>query len=122
MQRVAALLLAGSCFVGAPGWAADPAPLVLETKIPLGSAKGRIDHLAVDLRRQRLYVAELGNDSVGAIDLKNGKVIQTITGLKDPTASGARTSLFVPETDRLYVAVRASFSEAAAIWVYRPAP
>ena len=36
-------------------------PLVLEAKIPLGQVNGRIDHLAVDLKRQRLFVAELGN-------------------------------------------------------------
>ena len=38
-----------------------------------------------------------------------------------PTVSGARTSLFVPELDRLFVAVRARSSEPAAIWVFRPA-
>jgi hypothetical protein len=39
-----------------------------------------------------------------------------------PTVWGARTSLFVPELDRLYVAVRARSHEPAAIWVFRPAP
>ena len=39
-----------------------------------------------------------------------------------PTVPGARTSLFVPEFDRLFVAVRASSGERAAIWVFRPAP
>ena len=37
-----------------------------------------------------------------------------------PTVSGARTSLFVPELDRLFVAVRARGSEPAAIWVFKP--
>jgi hypothetical protein len=37
-----------------------------------------------------------------------------------PTAPGARTALFVPELDRLYLAVRAERSEGAAIWVFRP--
>jgi hypothetical protein len=39
-----------------------------------------------------------------------------------PTVSGARTALFVPELDRLFVAVRASWSEPAAVWVFRPPP
>ena len=39
-----------------------------------------------------------------------------------PTASGARTSFFYPEMDRLFVAVRATAREPAAIWVYRPTP
>jgi hypothetical protein len=39
-----------------------------------------------------------------------------------PIVSGARTSLFVPELDRLYVAVRSTLSEPAAVWVLRPTP
>src|SRR6185437_4474373 len=42
-------------------------PLQLEGKIPLGSVRGRIDHMAIDLARRRLFVAELGNDSVGVV-------------------------------------------------------
>jgi hypothetical protein len=38
--------------------------MTLEAKIPLGAVRGRIDHMAVDLRRQRLFVAELENDTV----------------------------------------------------------
>ncbi|HEY2886335.1 MAG TPA: hypothetical protein VGJ08_14075, partial [Rhizomicrobium sp.] len=33
------------------------APLQLEAKIPLGAVRGRIDHLAIDLARRRLFVA-----------------------------------------------------------------
>ena len=78
---------------------AEPLPLQLEVKIPLGDARGRIDHMAVDLPRQRLFVAELGNDSVGVVDLKGRKVVHTITGLKEPQGVG-----YVPSTDTLYVA------------------
>ncbi len=42
--------------------AAEPEPLTLEAKIPLGAVRGRIDHLAADIPRRRLFVAELGND------------------------------------------------------------
>jgi YVTN family beta-propeller protein len=79
--------------------AAEPVPLVLETKIPLGDVTGRIDHFALDPGRQRLFVAELGNDSVGVIDLKQRKVIRTITGLREPQGIG-----YVPSTDTVYVA------------------
>jgi hypothetical protein len=51
---------------------------------------------------------------------------QTETGYRRlarvPTVSGARTSLFVPELDRLFVAVPARRNEPAVIWVFRPAP
>ncbi len=78
---------------------AEMAPLQLEAKISLGDVRGRIDHMAVDLKRQRLFVAELGNDSVGIVDLANRKVIGRIPGLKEPQGVG-----YEPSTDMLYVA------------------
>ena len=44
-------------------------------------------------------MAELGNDSVGIVDLKGRKTIHTITGLAEPQGVG-----YVPSTDTLYVA------------------
>jgi YVTN family beta-propeller protein len=77
----------------------DKSPLKLEAKIPLGNVSGRIDHMAVDLKRQRLFVAELGNDTVGVVDLPNHSVIRTIPGLSEPQGVG-----YEPSTDTLYVA------------------
>jgi DNA-binding beta-propeller fold protein YncE len=74
-------------------------PLTLEAKIILGPVAGRIDHLAVDLPRQRLFVAELGNNSVGVVDLKARKLIHRIVGLREPQGVGYHQS-----TDTLYVA------------------
>jgi len=48
-------------------------PLILEAGIPLGQVSGRIDHLGIDLKRQRLLVAELGNNSLGVVDLGSGQ-------------------------------------------------
>jgi DNA-binding beta-propeller fold protein YncE len=92
-----AALIALPCSLAAS--AADSPPLALESKIPLGEVSGRIDHLAVDLKRQRLFVAELGNDTVGVVDLKEGKTIRTLTGFKEPQGIG-----YVASTDTLYVA------------------
>jgi YVTN family beta-propeller protein len=78
---------------------AETAPLQLEAKISLGDVRGRIDHMAVDLKRQRLFVAELSNDSVGIVDLANRKVIGRIPGLKEPQGVG-----YEPSTDMLYIA------------------
>ncbi len=74
-------------------------PLALEAKIALGNVAGRIDHLAIDLPRQRLFVAELGNNSVGIVDLKDRKLTRTISGLKQPQGVG-----YHQPTDTLYVA------------------
>src|SRR3546814_6681552 len=51
--------------------------------IPLPDTKGRIDHLAVDLADRRLFVAEIDNGTVDAIDLDTGKVIGRIVGLAE---------------------------------------
>src|SRR5215469_2565312 len=75
------------------------APLVLEAKIPLGEVSGRIDHLSIDTRRQRLFVAELGNDSVGVVDLAARKVLRRITDLSEPQGVA-----YVPFADRVFVA------------------
>jgi hypothetical protein len=45
-------------------------PLQLEAKIPLGDVRGRIDHMAIDLARHRLFVAALGSDSLAVVDLE----------------------------------------------------
>src|SRR5260370_12446036 len=83
----------------APAQSADASPLQLETRIVLGDVRGRIDHMAIDLKRQRLFVAELGNDSVGIVDLANRKLNHRIPGLKEPQGVG-----YEPSTDMLYVA------------------
>jgi len=74
-------------------------PLVLERTIPLTGVSGRIDHMAVDLRRGRLFVAELGNGTVDVVDLAAGRVIHRIAGLKDPQGVG-----YTPQVDLLAVA------------------
>jgi len=77
----------------------DKGPFQLDAKILLGDVRGRIDHMAVDLKRQRLFVAELGNDSVGVVDLANHSLLRTIRGLNEPQGVG-----YEPLTDTLFVA------------------
>lgn len=74
-------------------------PLTLETMIPLPHTSGRIDHLAIDLARKRLFVAELGNGTVDVVDLDKGQAVHRITGLREPQGV-----LYVPLADRLAVA------------------
>jgi DNA-binding beta-propeller fold protein YncE len=99
-RSVPAVVLAASLIWSAKVTAqtAD-APLVLETKIPLGEVSGRIDHLSIDVKRQRLFVAELGNDSVGVVDLAVGKVLRRITGMSEPQGVA-----YVPFADSVFVA------------------
>jgi hypothetical protein len=56
------LILIALCYVSATGQAAESdLLLVLEGTIPLPKVSGRIDHLAADIGRKRLFVAERGN-------------------------------------------------------------
>ena len=78
---------------------AGPEPLRLENKIALGDVRGRIDHLAFDPVRNRLFVAELGNNSVGIVDLAVSKVVHRIPALTEPQGLGYELA-----TDTLFVA------------------
>src|SRR5277367_6663968 len=80
-------------------WAQAVQPLRLGTTIELPDVQGRIDHLSIDVKRQRLFVSALGNNTVEVIDLKAGKRVKTISGLQEPQGV-----LYVPATNRLYVA------------------
>jgi DNA-binding beta-propeller fold protein YncE len=97
---IASLLLALSAVWSNAAKTADTSgALVLEREIPLDGVSGRIDHMAVDLERQRLAVAELGNDTVDVIDLRSGGAIHRISGLHEPQGIA-----FVPSADLLAVA------------------
>jgi len=75
-----------------------PVQMELERKIALPSVSGRIDHLAVDVAHQRLFVAELGNGSVDRIDLSSGER-RRIDGLNEPQGIA-----YLPDRDELVVA------------------
>lgn len=78
---------------------ADAPALQLERTIPLPKVTGRIDHMAIDLTRKRLFVAELGNNTVDVIDVADGKVVHRIAGLKEPQGIG-----YAPKADVIAIA------------------
>ncbi|HEV2162071.1 MAG TPA: hypothetical protein VGR52_07575 [Stellaceae bacterium] len=93
-------VLAVFALAGIAGTArSQPAPLVVEAKIPFGAVAGRIDHMAVDLSRGRLFVAELGNDSLGVIDIARRVAVRTIGGLNEPQGVG-----YLAADDTVFVA------------------
>jgi len=99
VKGVFGLLIAIGGLVASSASQAEGAPLSLEARISLGPVKGRIDHLAFDGKRQRLYVAELGNDSVAILDLGARRLIRTVSGFDEPQGIG-----YEPGTDTIYVA------------------
>jgi len=79
--------------------AEEAGPLRLIQTIPLRNVEGRIDHMAVDLKGERLFIAALGNNTVEIVDLRAGKHMETITGLHEPQGVG-----FVPEFNKIFIA------------------
>ncbi len=73
--------------------------LQLVRTIQLPNVSGRIDHMDIDVNGQRLFVAELENDSLDVLDLKEGKRINSISGLHEPQGV-----VFIPDVDKIMVA------------------
>ena len=73
--------------------------LVLDGKIALPGVAGRIDHMAVDLARKRLLVAELGNGTLDVVDIAGGRRLKQIAELREPQGVA-----YAPKTDLVVVA------------------
>jgi len=79
---------------------------------------GDADDVFVDAKRRRVYVS-CGEGYIDVLDSQRN-AYRRISRI--PTVAGARTSLFVPELDRLMLAVRASSGEPASVWIFQPVP
>lgn len=88
-----AALLATVC-----GTAAEPAALELLQTIPLKGKAGRLDHLALDAKHDRLFIANLSNDSLDIVDLKSGKLRKQI--LQQKKIQGID---YAADLDRIFV-------------------
>ena len=77
----------------------EPASLKLIKTIPLPDVKGRLDHFALDVKRQRLFVAALGNNTVEILDLNAGKRLRSLSGCNKPQGL-----LYLPKGNLLFVA------------------
>jgi DNA-binding beta-propeller fold protein YncE len=75
---------------------------------------GDTDDIFWDAARKRLYVT--GGE--GFVDVLQPSGASLVRAARIPTAAGARTALFVPEQDRLYVAVPHRGGQNAEIRVY----
>lgn len=59
-------------------------PLVFVRGIELPRVEGRVDHLALDSRGEKLFVAALGNNTVEVVDVKNGVHLKSLPGFREP--------------------------------------
>jgi hypothetical protein len=80
------------------GQCQDTAPLRLVQTIPLPHVEGRLDHMAIDLKGRRLFVAALGNNTLEVIDLPSGKRVRSVGALAEPQGL-----LYIPELNLVFV-------------------
>ncbi len=79
--------------------AQDHEPLRLVQTIPMPNVKGRIDHMDVDVKGKRLFVAGLENGSMEVVDLGSGKWSKTIPGFKK-----IQGIAYIPSLNKVFVA------------------
>jgi hypothetical protein len=87
MKKFCLTGIAALQFLFVPLWrtdAQDRQPLHLVQIIEMPNVKGRIDHIDVDVKGKRLFVAGLENGSVEVLDLQAGKWVKSIPGFQKP--------------------------------------
>jgi YVTN family beta-propeller protein len=77
---------------------AQSASLELIQTIPLKGGAGRFDHLALDAKGRRLFIANLSNNSLDIVDLADGKLARQIPGQKK-----IQGVAYVADLDRIFV-------------------
>jgi DNA-binding beta-propeller fold protein YncE len=90
----------------APPVAQSAPPMILTATVPLEGVKGRFDHFASG--KGKVFVSALGNNTVEVIDLFQGALAHTITGVPNPQGV-----TFSPEANKLFVA-----SEKGKVYIY----
>jgi hypothetical protein len=92
------LALAGLGFLFAgPVAAADPSLELVQTIVLKGKA-GKLDHLALDGKRDRLFLANSCNGTLDVVDLKAGKLLKQVTG-----QTGIQGVAYAADLDRVFV-------------------
>ncbi len=91
--------IASLLFLNSFAVAQESAALSLKTRIALPNVDGRMDHFAVDVKGQRLFVSALGNHTAEVLDLQGGRRVRTLSGLDEPQGQ-----FYDPVTNRLFVA------------------
>jgi DNA-binding beta-propeller fold protein YncE len=92
-QRCLALI---AILIGPAAFAADA--LELKQTIVLKGKAGGLDHLALDVKRDRLFLANKTNNSLDIVDLKAGKLLKRV-----PSQGGIQGIAYAADLDKVCV-------------------
>src|SRR5439155_23284203 len=88
----------GYAQTGSSQQSAKRPPRLVQT-ICIPNVRGRLDHMDVDVKGKRLFVAGLENGTFEVVDLEAGKWVRSIPGFKKPQGA-----LVVSEFNKLFIA------------------
>jgi DNA-binding beta-propeller fold protein YncE len=102
MRKFYAICLTLFAAFAIPAYSQNPAPpLRLIQSIPLPGVPGALDHMGIDVKRQRLFVPAETHHTVSVMDLKTGKRIHMISDVTWPS-----TVVYQSQTDEVIVTDR----------------
>jgi DNA-binding beta-propeller fold protein YncE len=76
---------------------AEPALELVQTIVLKGKA-GNLDHLALDAKRNRLFLANKANNTLDVVDLQTGKLVKQVPG-----QAGIQGVAYAADLDRIFV-------------------
>jgi DNA-binding beta-propeller fold protein YncE len=96
-QRAALLVAFAALLGGMTVRGADQSALELVQTITLKGKPGKLDHLIVDSKGERLFLANKVNNTIDVVDIKAGKLVHQIKG-----QSGVQGLAYAADLDRLF--------------------
>ena len=79
--------------------AQEDVPLRLIQTISLPGVEGYFDHMAIDVKGERLFVPAEHQRALEIIDLREGKLIHSVAGLE----GNPRKTIYLPESNQIWV-------------------
>lgn len=96
-MKTALLVLIG--MIASAVGAEEKTEFELKQSVAMPGVEKRIDHLALDAKANRLFVAALGNNTVEVVDLSKGVRVQSLAGFDEPQGIA-----FLPDLGKVVVA------------------
>src|ERR1700732_2182117 len=99
-MKIGLVILCAFCLVATvPAHAQTNPPMKLVQTIPLRDVEGYFDHMAVDIKGQRLFIPGEHQKTIEVVDLRAGKLVHTITGLD----GNPRKTIYLSQLNQIWV-------------------